>query len=398
MTKRLLAALLLLPVISLAQQPNAKFKMPDIARLYGTVINTETKKPLEFASVALYYVGKDSAIAGVLTNNKGDYSLDNLPFGKFTLKVTMIGFTKSQQEVALSMQNVEQDLGNIYIAADITQMQEVTIQGKKSNIQMGIDRKIFNVDKNQISQGGTAADVLKNVPSVTIDADGNAKLRNAATQIYIDGRPTSLTIDQIPADQIERVEIITNPSAKFDASTSGGILNLVMKKNTKPGYNGIMTVGGGTGDRYNVLTALNLKEKKFNIGFTYSLNHSKNFYAKGNTYRKDMNADSIIDYYKQDNNTTFENRFQMWRLGFDYYINNRNTITLAHTAVAGKFDIIDLQEFKNLDRNDIINSIGNRTNETHNQFQNNTEQITWKRTYPKPGKELVADISYNWLR
>lgn len=398
MTKRLLAALLLLPVINLAQQPNAKFKMPDIARLYGTVINTETKKPLEFASVALYYVGKDSAIAGVLTNNKGDYSLDNLPFGTFTLKVTMIGFTKSQQEVALSMQNVEQDLGNIYIAADITQMQEVTIQGKKSNIQMGIDRKIFNVDKNQISQGGTAADVLKNVPSVTIDADGNAKLRNAATQIYIDGRPTSLTIDQIPADQIERVEIITNPSAKFDASTSGGILNLVMKKNTKPGYNGIMTVGGGTGDRYNVLTSLNLKEKKFNIGFTYSLNHSKNYKAKGYTNRTDKIADSIIDYYNQSNNTIFENRFQMWRLGFDYYINNRNTITLAHAGVAGKFDIVDNQDFKNLDRNDIVNSYGNRTNGTHNHFNNNTEQITWKRTYPKPGKELFADINYNWLR
>ncbi len=394
MTKRLLAALLLLPIITLAQQPNAKFKMPDIGRLYGTIINSETKKPMAYASVALYNVGKDSAIAGVLSKGNGDFSLDNLPFGKFTLRVTMIGYIKTQQDVALNMQNVEQDLGNIAIAPDATQMQEIVIEGKKTAVQMGIDRKIFNVDKNQISQGGTAADVLKNVPSVTIDADGTAKLRNAATQIYIDGRPATLTIDQIPADQIERVEIITNPSAKFDASTSGGIINLVMKKNTKPGYNGIVTVGGGTGDRYNVLTSINLKEKKFNIGFMYSLNHSKNYNAKGYTNRTNMQGDS----YKQDNNTTFENRFQMGRLAFDYYLNNRNTVTLAHTSVNGKFDIIDKQNFKNRDKNDIINSYGNRTNETHNYFFNHTEQVTWKRTYPQKGKELTADVSYNWLR
>ena len=120
MTKRLLAAILLLPLITLAQQPNTKFKMPDIGRLYGTIINSETKKPMEFASVALYYLGKDSAIAGVLSKSNGDFSLDNLPFGKFTLKVTMIGFTKSQQEIALSMQSVEQDLGNIGIAPDVS--------------------------------------------------------------------------------------------------------------------------------------------------------------------------------------------------------------------------------------------------------------------------------------
>ncbi|MDZ4758407.1 MAG: outer membrane beta-barrel protein [Bacteroidota bacterium] len=399
MTQRILyIALLLFPFITQAQQGITKFKMPDIGRFYGTIINSDTKKPMAYASVALYFVGKDSAIAGVLSKGNGDFSLDNLPFGKFTLRVTMIGYTKHQQEVSLSMQNVEQDLGNINIAVDATQLNEANIQGKKNAVQMGIDRKIFNVDKNQISQGGTAADVLKNVPSVTIDADGNAKLRNAATQIYIDGRPATLTIDQIPADQIERVEIITNPSAKFDAGTSGGILNLVMKKNTKPGYNGIVAVGGGTGNRYNTLVSLNMKEKKFNIGFTYSLNHSKNFQAKGFTKRTNMQSGSVADYYNQDNVTTPENQFQMGRLGFDYYINNRNTITIAHTSVAGKFDIIDKQNFKNLDKNDVVNSYGNRTNETHNRFSNHTEQITWKRTYPKPGKELTADVSYNWMR
>ena len=104
---------------------------------------------------------------------------------------------------------------------------------------MKIDRKVFNVEKNLTSVGGTAVDVMKNVPSLNVDIDGNVSLRNAAPQIFVDGRPTTLTLDQIPADEIASVEIITNPSAKFDASGGGaGILNIVMKKNKKAGYNG----------------------------------------------------------------------------------------------------------------------------------------------------------------
>ena len=129
---------------------------------------------------------------------------------------------------------------------------------------MNIDRKVFNVDKSLTSAGGTAVDVMKNVPSVNVDIDGNVTLRNATPQIFIDGRPTTLTLDQIPADEIESVEIITNPSAKFDASGGGsGILNIVLKKNRKAGYNGNLRANldsrlrFGLGARYKYKTGKN---------------------------------------------------------------------------------------------------------------------------------------------
>ncbi len=111
---------------------------------------------------------------------------------------------------------------------------------------MGIDKKIFDVGKSITSKGGTAIDVMKNIPSVSVDVDGNVQLRNSNPTIFIDGRPTILTLDQISSDDIDRIEIITNPSAKYDASTTGGIINIILKKNKRYGLNGLVSVTAGT--------------------------------------------------------------------------------------------------------------------------------------------------------
>src|SRR5436189_4282600 len=142
-------------------------------------------------------------------------------------------------DMSSMLSGIDKDLGNIKLEIDALQLQNVTVTSSKALMEMKIDRKVFNVEKNLTSVGGTAVDVMKNVPSVNVDIDGNVTLRNAAPQIFIDGRPTTLTLEQIPADEIASVEIITNPSAKFDASGGGaGILNIVLKKNRKAGYNG----------------------------------------------------------------------------------------------------------------------------------------------------------------
>src|SRR6476646_10865681 len=132
----------------------------------------------------------------------------------------------------ISMMNAfDKDLGNIKLAKNVQELANINVVSTKPMMRMDIDKKVFNVDKNLVSAGGTAVDVMKNVPSVQVDIDGNVTLRNAAPQVFVDGRPTNLTLDQIPADAIESVEIITNPSAKFDASGgTAGILNIVLKK------------------------------------------------------------------------------------------------------------------------------------------------------------------------
>ena len=130
---------------------------------------------------------------------------------------------------------------------------------------MGIDRKVFDVSKSLLATGGTAVDIMKNIPSVSVDIEGNVQLRNSAPQIYVDGRPTILTLDQIPADHIDKVELITNPSAKFDAATSGGIINVVLKKNKRVGLNGVATISGGTPELFSANLNLNLRQGKFNF-------------------------------------------------------------------------------------------------------------------------------------
>ena len=142
------------------------------------------------------------------------------------------------------MPSFEKDLGKVKLNTDVKQLKEVTIVATKPLVKLEADKKVFNVEKNIVSAGGTALDVMKNVPSVNVDIDGNVSVRNSAPQIYVDGRPTTLTLDQIPADAIESVEVITNPSAKYDAAGgSGGILNIVLKKNRKTGYNGNARAG-----------------------------------------------------------------------------------------------------------------------------------------------------------
>ena len=138
----------------------------------------------------------------------------------------------------------EKDLGTVKMAEDVKNLSAVTVTAAPPTMKLELDKKVFNVEKNIVSAGGTGLDVMRNVPSVNVDIDGNVTLRGQAPTIFVDGRPTTLTLDEIPADAIESVEVITNPSAKYDASGGGaGILNIILKKNRKKGYNGNLSAG-----------------------------------------------------------------------------------------------------------------------------------------------------------
>ena len=186
----------------------------------------------------------------MLTKPNGDFNFVNLALpDSFSVRITAQGFAENSKIVAMDrsdIANLGMDVGNIKLASEADLLGSVTVVAQRSALQMGIDRKIFNVDKNITSAGGTAVDVMKNIPSVTVDIEGNVLLRNSSPQIFVDGRPTILTLEQIPADDIERIELITNPSAKFDAASAGGIINVVLKKNKRLGINGMISAGIGT--------------------------------------------------------------------------------------------------------------------------------------------------------
>src|SRR5678809_584604 len=168
------------------------------------------------------------------------------------------------------------DSGNIKLEVDAQILGNVTVVSSKPQFQLGIDRKVYNVEKDVIAAGGTAVDVMKNVPSLSVDLDGNVTLRNNAPQIFVDGRPTTMQLEQIPADAIESVEIITNPSAKYDASGgTSGILNIVLKKNKKVGYNGNARVNVDSRAKIGLGGDINIRQNKINFFANLNYNQRK---------------------------------------------------------------------------------------------------------------------------
>ncbi len=367
-------------------------------RVYGKLIDTKTKKPIEYASVVILAANKDSLVGGILTQENGEFNIGNLPaMGIFRFRATQIGFKTYETKITIQFPNkLEQDLGDIGIEIDEKILNEVEITTEKNAVVMSIDKRTYNVDKDASVKGGTAVDVMKNVPGVTVDADGNAQLRNQNPMIFVDGRPTNLTLQQIPADQIDRVEIITNPSVKFDASSTGGILNIILKKNLKPGYNGTIMTYIGTSDRYGGMVNLNVKEGKWNFTSMYNYNQAINN-TVGYTKRQQLDsASDIAGYFNQNNKTRQANIFNFGKMGIDYAINNRNTISLNGMVMAGQFKTSDKQLFDAQDKFKTIVYDGTRINNQHAAFQNYNAQLLYKKNYPKAGKELTADLNFNY--
>ena len=385
---------------------------------YGKVLDENTGKPLEAASIQLTQTKMDTAtkkrrefvVAAMLTNKKGEFSIDKLPvLSSYQLLITAIGYKPYNEKVAFNLKMnggdmsqminaVDKDLGNIKMVHDAEQLQGVVVTASPNLLQMNIDRKVFNVDKSLTSTGGTALDVMKNVPSVNVDIDGNVTLRNATPQIFIDGRPTTLTLDQIPGDEIESIEIITNPSAKFDASGGGaGILNLVMKKNRKPGYNGNLRVNLDSRLRYGLGADVNIKQGKINF-FANTMYNQRKSLGTQSIQRVD-NLNGVTATLSQNDKPENNGHFAFGRAGFDYFPDNRNTFTLSGVIVGGKFSNTDLL---NISRDS--NFVSYATSEkglsnTNGNFSFNHygSTLSYKHNFAKPNKNITADVNYNYI-
>ncbi len=382
-------------------------------RFYGKIVDASTNKGVDAASVQLMQSRldtatgkqKDISVAGQLTTSKGNFSLENLPArGTFRLLITAIGYTPIDTTVGFDLKSggnpadmLDKDLGNIKLTEDIQQLTEVKVVATKPMFQMGVDRKIFNVDKNIVTTGQTATEIMKNVPGVNVDIDGNVTLRNAAPTIFVDGRPTTMTLDQLPADAIESVEIITNPSARFDASGgTAGILNVILKKNRKAGYNGNIRAGIDSRARVNLGGDINIRQGKMNFFAGLNFNQRKSI-SEGNTYRENIYTDkSDNTILNQFSNTTNKGQFIFGRIGFDYFMDNRNTITLSLTSPHGQFNTNQGDDIH-------IDTLSTPV-KTQNAFRENTSKrkfdayepaIGFKHLFPKSGRELTADINFN---
>ena len=384
---------------------NAQGKAPAIGHVYGKVVDS-TDKPIAQASVVLLQSKFDSTtkkkkeilFKGGTTDKNGDFSFTDLPlFNSLNLKISTIGFKENDQSVILLPGSMDKDLGNIKLFTDVNQLQNVTVTTTSSSLKMDIDKKTFNVDKNIVSAGGTAIDVMKNVPSVQVDIDGNVKLRNATPQIYIDGRPTTLTLDQIPADAIESVEVITNPSAKYDASGgNAGILNIILKKNKKTGYNGNLQAGVDRRGGYNGGGNFSIRQGKINLTAAVMANH-RNGRSTGITDQDYFYDPSVTTHSLQNNTSKNNGTFVFGRLGLDYFVTNRTTISLAGIKVHGEFspNTISNVDIDSLFKNgNIVNTSTIRTTTGSRTFNANGLQFGFVYNFPKQGEQWTADGNY----
>ncbi|HTI10144.1 MAG TPA: outer membrane beta-barrel family protein [Puia sp.] len=393
-------------------------QVPNIGHFYGKIVDAKTDKGMDGVSVQLIQSKfdtvtrkrRDTVIAGMITGRKGDFSMENLPIaGNFRLKITTIGYATIEQKVAFEMKMskggdmqaalnaVDKDLGNIKLSADAQTLGEVTVTASKPLIQMGVDRKIYNVEKDISAQGGTGVDVMKNVPSVQVDIDGNVTLRNSSPTIFVDGRPSTLTLDQIPADAIQSVEIITNPGAKYDASGgTSGILNIVLKKNRKAGYNGNIRAGVDQRGKLNGGGDINVKQGKFNV-FANGFYGQRKSISPGTTDRYTLNGNAPADSLHQSDYNVNNGYFIFGRFGIDYLMDNRNTLSFSGNIVHGHFNPYTNSDLyvDTLDPAGTRSSYTRRLSNSSGDFRNHGGMLSYKHTFPRSGEELTADVNYS---
>jgi ferric enterobactin receptor len=380
----------------------------NIGHIYGKITDS-SGKPLSDVSVVLLQSRFDAVskktkevlLKGAATKSNGEFNFEDLPVAApLKLKISISGYKPIEQNISFmpsggGAPSFDHDLGKIKLSTEVKQLETVTVTANKPMVRLDADKKIFNVEKNIVSAGGTALDVMKNVPSVNVDIDGNVTLRNAAPQLYVDGRPTTLTLDQIPADAIESVEVITNPSAKYDASGGGaGILNIVLKKNRKTGYNGNLRAGVDKRGAVNGGFDFNVRQNKINLSASLMGNQMKGR-TTGTTDRLNL-LDTPQTTINQNNYNKTNGGFIFGKLGVDYFITNKTTFSLTGFKVHGEF-----KPYENIDittdslyNNGKISANSNRVSTSKRIFNGQGLALGMKHLFAKDGEELTADLNY----
>lgn len=381
LVKKYLSVLLfLLPILADAQtKPH-----PGGAVLAGNIIDGDTKQPINSATVVV--LRKDSSVAGqVISQSSGNFTLKNLPDALVTLKISVVGYKTYTRTIAV-VNGAPQNTGVIRLTPVATQMQEVAVVAHRPVFKTEVDKKIFDVTQSLASKGGTAQDALRQVPTLSVDATGNVTLRNGSPTILLDGKQTALTLDQIPADQIQSIEVMPNPSAKYDAQGNHGIVNIVLKRNRKPGLNGSVTgVGSTLGETY-AFANMNLYKHKWNFTFNM-MQHEHRSVSNTTTTLSDPGDNSTVI---QHGHTVQIGPFQSFRAGVDYNADAHNTFSLSGNVGFGYHPTGGTQTTDYLEKGGLLDSTGSRTSYDASHFVFTHSNFDYAHTFKKPSEKLTV--------
>jgi len=303
-------------------------------KIYGTVVDNGTSKPVEFATIALTD-GSGKTIDGTIADAKGKFSITKVADGSYTITISFIGYQSFTQTAVLEGKKNDINLGSVKLAEEATQLNEVVIEAQKDLVEERVDRTIYNAENDATTRGGDATDVLKRVPMLTVDLDGNVSMRGSSNiMVLINNKPSTImansvadALKQIPADQIKTVEVITSPSAKYDAEGSAGIINIITKKNTLEGFT--LSVDAGAGYRGSNL-GLRGNYRQGKMGFSLGGFGRSNYNISG-SYENDQTTIDGIDTYRtiQRADNRSNGLFGNYNLGWDYDIDKKNSITAS---------------------------------------------------------------------
>lgn len=368
----------------------------------GVVIDETSQSPLDFATVSLYSVEDSALVTGGITDETGRFSVEAAP-GDYYAELTFISYQKEVVgDIRISDRQKTVDLGMLSMQSNAETLAEVEVRAEKSRMQMSLDKRIFNVGKDLANTGGSALEVLDNVPSLAVDVEGNVSLRGMnGVRILIDGKPSGLIgvsstdgLRQIPANLIERVEVITNPSARYEAEGMAGVINIILRKEKKGGLNGSFDLSGGYPTNYGAAINLNYRKEKFNFFANYGLNYRESP-GDGSLYQEVYRNDTTF-LLNQNRDRTRTGLGHSVRAGADYYFNENSVLTTAFTYRDGED-----QNFTKITYRDYVfnfdnpTAISERTNDETELEPNLEYSMTYRKTFEdNKDHTLTFDLRY----
>jgi outer membrane receptor protein involved in Fe transport len=365
-----------------------------IFNVSGIVTDSETSEPLEYATISLKHKRIPDKIFGGVTDENGKFSVDVNP-GMYNVKIDYISFIPYSNENLIVRGNT--NIGNVPLNIDVSVLDEVEVRAERTQVEIRLDKKIYNVGQDITVKGGNVSDVLANIPSIDVDFEGNISLRgNSNVRILINGKPSGLVglsgpqgLRSLPSESIEKVEVVTSPSARYSAEGTAGILNIILKKQNLLGFNGNFNVNLGIPKNEGINGTLNVRNEKINLFGTVNISNSENtgtFFSETNYIRQDLTIDETND---SDNN----NKNIFFNLGSEYYFDDDTSLTLSGFYKKG-----DESSFLT----NLVNDISSGSiSSTNNRLRNETEldesfeyALDFYKDYDRDGQTLSARISY----
>ncbi len=368
--------------------------------IIGTVLDQETDNPVEFATISILSSQDSAVVTGGISDQEGKFGIE-VGYGSYLVKIEFISYQEIIiDNIVLNAKSKLADLGTVHIVPSAETLDEVEVVAERSEVQFNLDKRVFNIGKDLANRGGSAEDILDNIPSVSVDVEGNVSLRGSENvRILVDGKPSGLIglgdaagLKSLPSSMIEKVELVTNASARYDAEGTTGIINIVLKKDRKEGINGAVDLSVGVPESYGAGVTLNVRKKAVNFFVNYGL-RSRTGPGKSNT-TQEFFTDELFPYNEQIGERLRGGLSNSFRGGMDLFLSDKDVVTGAITYRIGDDYSDALTSFYDYDRNRQLQVISDRTQDETETETDLEYDLNYERKFDREGQKFTAQFQY----